>query len=134
MLGEKIGESTGQSVPPRVLHVPGGFPKMEISSRGAGKLLGIDTTENITYEVTMRADGTVYGQGVGLVMGKGGEAAQLEGHGVGTLKPGGGVSWRGAFFYHSTASAWKRLNAVAVVFEAEIDAAGNSKVTQFEWR
>jgi hypothetical protein len=134
MLGEKIGESTGQTTSQRILQVQGGFPKMEISSRGTGKLLGVDTMENITYEVTMRADGTVYGEGVGLVMGKGGEAAQFQGQGVGTMKPGGGVSWRGSFFYHSTSSAWKRLNAVAVVFEAEIDAQGNSKVQQFEWK
>ena len=134
MLGEKIGESTGTTTSQRILQVQGGFPKMEINARGAGKLLGVETQEHITYEVTMRADGTLYGEGVGLVMGKAGEAAQFQGHGVGTMKPGGGVSWRGAFFYHSTSSAWKRLNSIACVFEAEIDAQGNSKVQQFEWK
>jgi len=134
MLGEKIGENTGTTVSQRVLANPGGFPKMEIIGRSTGKLLGVETTDNITYEVTLRADGSVYGQGIGIVMGKGGEAAQYEGYGVGTMKPGGGVSWRGSFFFHSTASAWKKLNSVAAVFEAEIDGAGNSRVVLFEWK
>ena len=56
----------------------------------------------------MRPDGTLYGEGVGLVMGQGGEAASYVGQDVGTMQSGGSVSWRGAFYYQTQSAAWKR--------------------------
>ena len=67
----------------------------------------------------MRPDGTVYGEGQGIVMGKSGEIAAWIGQGVGTFKKDGAVSYRGAIYYQTTVPAWQRLNSVACVFEYE---------------
>ena len=82
MLGDQIGEETGKVLARRVL--PGeGRPKVEVSTQTTGKLLGIDTRSMVTYTATVRSDGSLYGEGQGIVMGKNGEAATLRGAGPG---------------------------------------------------
>ncbi len=133
MLGEKIGEESGKVIVQRVLPAAGGPVKTETSFRGTGTLLGIETTDVGTYDSVMRADGTLFGEGQGIVMGKGGEVATWVGQGVGTLKEGGAVSYRGAIYYQSSSSHLTRLNNRAVLFEYEVDAEGNFRSEYWEW-
>lgn len=134
MLGEKIGDGTGRVTSRRVLPNPGGAPKMETSFEASGKLLGVDEAETGTYWSAVRPDGTVYGEGQGILMGKGGEVASWVGSGVGTIKKDGGVSYRGAIYFQSASAAWSRLNSVASLFEFEVDAQGNSRAQLWEWK
>ena len=46
----------------------------------------------------------------------------------------GGVSFRGAIYLNSTSAKWQRLNAVASLFEYEVDATDNYKATLTEWK
>lgn len=134
MLGEKIGDGTGKVTSRRVLPNSGGAPKMETSFEASGKLLGVDERETGTYWSAVRPDGTVYGEGQGILMGKGGEVASWVGSGVGTIKKDGGVSYRGAIYFQSASAAWLRLNSVAALFEFEVDAQGNSRAQLWEWK
>jgi hypothetical protein len=134
MLGEKIGETSGKVTARRVLENPGGGPKMETSIEASGRLYGVEETETGTYWSTVRPDGSLFGEGRGIVMGKGGEVATWVGQGVGTIKKDGGVSYRGSLCYQTSTSAWSRLNNTAVVFEYELDAQGASKSQHWEWR
>ena len=134
MLGEKIGEEKGKVTLQRVLPNPGGGPTMETSFQATGSLLGVNTSDTGTYVATMRADGTLFGEGQGIVMGKGGEAATWCGQGVGTLKKDGAVSFRGAIYFQSASPAWARLNSLAVVYEYETDPQGNTKSQNWEWK
>jgi hypothetical protein len=134
MLGDKIGEATGKVTARRVLPNPGGGPKIETSFEATGTLLGVAEAEIGTYWSVMRPDGTLYGEGQGVLMGKGGEHATWIGQGVGTLKKDGGVSYRGAIYCQTTSSPWSRLNGVAVVFEFEVDAQGTSRAQLWEWK
>jgi hypothetical protein len=134
MLGEKIGEEAGKVISRRVLANPGGGPKMEVSFQATGSLLGVSTTDTGTYVAVMRPDGTLFGDGQGIVMGKAGEAATWCGQGVGTLKKDGSVSYRGAIYFQSASPAWVKLNSQAVVFEYEVDAQGNTKAQDWEWK
>jgi hypothetical protein len=134
MLGEKIGESTGKVTSQRVLPNPGGGPKMETSFQASGKLLGVDETETGTYWAVVRSDGTLFGEGQGVIMGKEGDMATWVGQGVGTIGKGGAVSYRGAIYYQSASPKWSRLNSVASVFEFEVDAQGNSRSQLWEWK
>src|SRR5436190_23185080 len=52
---------------------------------------------------------------------------------TGKLLEGGAVSYRGASYY-SDSPNFRRLNAVAVVFEYSADADGNSKSKAWEWK
>ncbi len=134
MLGEKIGAETGKVTSQRVLPNPGGGPKMETSFQATGKLLGVSTTSTGTYWSVVRPDGSVYGEGQGIGMGKGGESATWVGQGVGKVKKNGSVSYRGAVYYQTSARKWARLNSVAAVFEYEVDAQGNSSSQIWEWK
>src|SRR3990172_6912065 len=134
MQGEKIGESSGKVTSRRVLPNPGGGPKMEASFEVSGRLLGVEDKETGTYWSVVRPDGSLYGEGQGIIMGKGGEVATWVGQGVGTIKKDGGVSYRGAVYYQTSTPAWSRLNSVAGIFEFEIDAQGGSRSQLWEWK
>ena len=134
MLGEKIADETNKTTSQRVLSVEGGLAKMETTAQGKGTMLGVDYHSQVTYTGQLRADGTLFGEGKGIMMGKGGEAATFVASGVGKFTQSGGVSWRGAFFFQSGHAKWTRLNSIATMFEYEVDAEGNGKGSLHEWR
>lgn len=134
MQGEKIGESSGKVTSRRVLPNPGGAPKMETSFENAGKLLGVDEQEIGTYSSIVRPDGSLYGEGQGVIMGKDGDMASWVGQGVGTIKKDGAVSYRGAVYYQTASPKWTRLNSVAGIFEYEVDPQGNTRSQLWEWK
>jgi hypothetical protein len=133
MLGEQIGEETGKVIVRRVISVEGGT-KVEVTTQSTGKLLGVETRNTVTYCAGIRPDGSLYGEANGLIVGKGGEQASFKAAGVGKLVDGGAVSYRGASYYYSDSPNFRRLNAVAVVFEYSADAEGNTKSKSWEWR
>ena len=132
MLGEKIAEGIGQVIGQRVLTVDG-LPKMEISFRDAGVLLGVNAQNVGTYWSELRPNGSFYGEGQGVVMGDNGETATWKGSGVGVMHENGTTKYRGAIYYQTTATKWQRLNKVAVVYEFDVDKDGNTKGIQSEW-
>ncbi len=133
MLGEQIGEETGKVTSRRVISVDGGT-KVEVTLQGTGKLLGVETRINVTYVAGIRPDGSLYGDGQGLVIGKGGEQATWKGAGAGKLLEGGAGSYRGAVYYSSDSPNFRRLNTVAVIYEYSADADGNTKSKLWEWQ
>ena len=134
MVGDKIGEESGKVTSQRVLPNPGGGPKMETSFQASGMLLGVHHTATVTYWSVVRPDGTVYGEGQGIAMGREGEQATYVGQGVGTIKKDGSVSYRGAVYYQTSSPKWIRLNSVAAIFEYEVDAQGNTRAQIWEWK
>ena len=134
MLGDKIGDSTGKITARRVLPNLGGGPKIETSFEASGAVFGVAETEIGTYWSVPRPDGSLYGEGQGVIMGKGGEVATWVGQGVGTLRADGAVSYRGAIYYQTSSAAWSRLNGAAAVFEFDVDAEGNSRAQLWEWK
>jgi hypothetical protein len=133
MLGEQVGEETGKVTVRRVISVDGAT-KVEVTTQATGKLLGIETRSNVTYCAEIRQDGSLYGEGQGLIVGKGGEQATWKGQGVGRLLDGGAVSYRGALYLYSHSAKLSRLNTVAAVYEYEADADGNTKSKFWEWK
>jgi hypothetical protein len=134
MLGEKIGGAAGKVTSQRVLPNPSGGPKMETSFQSKGTLMGTDITETGTYWSIVRPDGTLYGEGQGVVTAKDGKMATWIGEGVGTMKKDGGASYRGAVYYQTSFARWSRLNKIAAVFEYEVDGQGNSQSEIWEWK
>ena len=134
MLGEKIGEMSGKITSQRVLSVADGSLKMESSFQATGTVLGVTVKEIGTYSTVFRQDGTQYGQGEGVMMLSDGKTATWTGHGVGTTNKDGTASYRGSIYYQSTPQEWSRLNKVAVLFEYEIDAEGNTHSQYWEWK
>ena len=134
MLGEKIGEGSGKVISQRVLPSPGGQPKMETTFQGSGKLMGLVSNETGTYSAELRADGTLFGQGQGLVMSPQGETASWTGQGVGLPQKDGSIKYRGAIYFDSKSPTWSRLTSVAALFEFEVNAQGHTHGQLFEWK
>src|SRR5438105_729044 len=67
MLGDKIGEESGQVIGTRVLASDTG-PKLETTFQMQANLLGVEGTDIGTYWSVLRPDGTLYGEGNGVVM------------------------------------------------------------------
>lgn len=134
MVGEKIGEVSGALVVQRVLPSEPGTPKMEVTQKGSGTLLGVPFQESGTYWSKLRPDGTLYGEGNGVYMGDGGALATWVGQGTGTIAADSSVEYRGAIYLYSTSDAWKRLNSVATLFEYRVDADGNYNAEFWEWK
>ena len=133
MLGEQVGEGKGKRTSRRVLCVDNGF-KVEVAFESVGKLLDIDIQEIGTYWSGSRPDGSLYGEGQGVVIGQDGSMATWKGQGVGKFVGGGAVSYRGAVYYSSASPKLARLNTVAAVFEFEVDAEGNTHSKLWEWK
>ena len=135
MLGEQIGQETGQITGMRVLPGNGGGPKVEVSFQASGTLLGVHGTNMGTYVSVTRPDGTLFGEGQGVVMTEDGEMVAWQGAGVGRFTGHGtAVSWRGATYYQTTSERLSRLNGVAGVFEYETDESGKSEDKTYEWK
>ena len=134
MLGEKIGEISGKVTMQRVLANLGGYPKMETSFQASGSVLGTTVKDTGTYSTVFRADGTQYGEGQGVMITKDGKTATWTGHGVGAMKKDGTATYRGAIYFQTMPAKLSRLNKVAVLFEYEVDAEGNTHSEYWEWK
>ena len=132
MLGEQIGETRGKRLVRRVLSSD---PlRVEVTFEDSGKILGIDINGFGTYSAQARPDGTIYGEGEGAYITKDGESVTCKGSGLGRLKEGGAVSYRGILYWRTTSQKLTRLNATAVVFEYEVDTKGDTSMKFWEWK
>jgi hypothetical protein len=132
MLGELIYQGSGKRIVRRVLSTEP--VKVEVTFEGGGKVLGVEAMEIATYTSVIRSDGTIYGEGVGVLMTTAGDSITWKGAGVGTFKERGAVSYRGAVYYHTASPKLSRLNTVAGVFEFESDESGNIQSKVWEWK
>lgn len=132
MLGEQIGEEKGRITARRVLATDPA--RVEVSAETEGTLLGVATRTIISYQSQLRPDGSVYGEGQGVVMAKDGDVATWKGQGVGIFGENGAISYRGAVYYESDSPKFARLNSIACVYEYAVDAEGNTSAKLYEWR
>lgn len=107
---------------------------METAFQAMGKLLEIDVVDRVTYSAVMRPDGTLYGEGQGVTMSAGGDAASYVGQGMGRFGPGGSVSFRGAVYYQSALGKLASLNSTVGVYEYEADGNGSTRIQTWAWK
>jgi hypothetical protein len=132
MLGEQIYSAEGKRTARRVLSIQP--VNVEVSFEDAGKLAGVDGMNIGTYTSIARADGTLLGEGMGVFATAEAGLVTWKGSGVGTVKTGGALSYRGSICFEATSSKLSRLNSVAGVFEFDVDAAGNTRTKIWEWK
>jgi hypothetical protein len=135
MLGEQIGEETGQITGMRVLPDEGEGSRVEVSFQTNGMLLGAHVTSLGTYNSVTRPDGTLFGEGQGVTITEDGETAAWRGQGVGRLTGHGmATAFRGAIYFQTASSRLARLNGIAVVYEHEADESGKTADKSYEWK
>jgi len=118
----------------RVLSVAEGGLKVESSFGATGTLLDAKVKETGTYFTVVRPDGTLYGEGQGVMILQDRKMATWTGHGVGVTKEDGKSSYRGTIYFQTMPPQWSRLNTVGVLFEYEIDEEGNTRSEYWEWK
>ena len=132
MLGDQLGESKGKRTVRRVLSID---PlTVEVSFEDSGHMLGVATNGMGTYTSVARPDGSIAGEGQGVMMTPDGEGITWKGSGVGKFGPGGSVSYRGMLYYRTPSQKLARLNNACGVFEYDVDPAGNTTSKVWEWK
>lgn len=132
MLGNKIGESTGKRIVRRILSTDP--PTAEVSFEDSGTMAGVATTGSGTYTSVIRPDGSIFGQGQGLIITADGESILWTGTGLGKFGAGGAVSYRGMLFYQTASQKLASLNNSCGAFEFETDASGGTTSAVWEWK
>ena len=82
----------------------------------------------------IRPDGTIHGEGQGLIVTQDGDGITWTGTGLGTFGAGGSISYRGMLFYRTDSAKMSRLNNMSAAFEFEVDGAGNTSSRIWEWK
>jgi len=134
-----VYESKGMITGQRVLEV-NPLPKIETSFVENDSFKGgnITASETGTYSSVLRPDGTLYGEGQGIITTKGGEVATWTGQGIGRFMPDGKVVFHGSLFFstpNSSASGKLAfLTNMVGIFNYEIDQGGKTTSTVWEWK
>lgn len=134
MLGDLIGEFKGKISGYRVTDILASGPKVEVSFKQAGKLLGVDAVDMATYWSIMPAPYVMYGEGSGVVRSMSGEMACYRATGTAKMTKGSMPVWRGVLYFQSPTPKWGVFNGSAVVYEYEVDANDNTHVKLWEWK
>jgi len=135
MLGEQIGEETGQITGTRVLPDEGAGPKVEVSFQSSGTTLGVHGNNMGTYVSVARPDGTLFSDGQGIVMTDDSEVVTWRGQGVGRMTGHGmAASWRASIYGQTTSERLARINTIAGVIEFEVDESGKLSSRSWEWK
>ena len=116
----------------RVLSTDGGT-KVEVSFESNGKLLGVSTRAQSpipppsgqTEASTAKPENS---------RGQRRRPGHVRGPRSRQILDGGGVSYRGAQYFYGDTPKLSGLNRIAVVFEYEADAEGNTKTKLLEWK
>lgn len=132
MLGELLGENTGKRIVRRVLGT--NPPKVEVSFEDSGTMLGVATNGFGTYTSVVRADGSILGDGQGIMSTADGELMSWTGSGQGKFGPGGSISYRGILYFQTASQKLARLNSAPGVFEYETDPDGKTRNKVWEWK
>jgi hypothetical protein len=132
MIGELISETTGRRIVRRVLSDDPA--RVEVSFEDSGKAFGAQTTGFGTYTSTIRADGSIFGEGQGIMSTQDGEGIAWKGTGIGKFGPNGSVSYRGMLFFHTPSQKLSHANNVCGAFEYEVDPKGNTTSKVWAWK
>ena len=132
MLGDLIGEGKGRRIVRRILSTEP--PTAEVTFESAGTVLGVGAKETGTYTSELRPDGSIFGDGQGLMITNDGDTITWARSGLGKFGPGGSVSYRGMIYYRTTSQKLALLNNCCGAFEFETDADGNTSGKVWEWK
>src|SRR3954465_400731 len=108
MLGKQLGETKGKRIVRRALSTEP--PSVEVSFEDSGTMLGVAVTGFGTYTSSVSADGSIHGEGQGVMTTVDGEMIMWKGSGAGKFGAGGAVSYRGMLFYRTPSTKLAALN------------------------
>jgi hypothetical protein len=132
MLGGEISQGKGKRTARRVLATDPHY-KVEVSFEEAVTLLGQEGMDIGTYVAWGKPDGTLHGEGEGIIALADGDMVSWKGLGAGKFGPGGAVRYVGALTFSTASAKLGKLNSVAGAFEFEVAADGQTQSKIWEW-
>ncbi len=86
------------------------------------------------YRSETRADGTVYGEGNGVLTTADGDVINMRGTAAAkSVGEDGSIAYRGIVCFHTDSETYAALNGGTGVFEYNVDSDGVTKATVWEW-
>jgi hypothetical protein len=128
MLGSHVGSISGPTSMKSISAV-NGMPTFETTASGlSGNLAGAEVTSFATYNATMRADGSFYGEcpNAGVIMTADG-VATFRATGIGHPTAEGGFAFKGVAYFEAHAASLASLNGKAVVYDWDVSPDGTAQ-------
>jgi hypothetical protein len=133
-LGELVLEDSGQITGIRVLSTDASGTTLELNLQLSGTIRGIGQNTLWTYTMLQRPDGSLYGQGNGVLTTVNGDVIHLIGSGSGKANPGGTVRFCTMLHPHGATGQNADLNAIGLAGEYEVAADGTATNKCWEWK
>ena len=134
-LGDLVIDETGTVTGIRVLSNDASGSKLEISLRTTGTIRGVAQSTLWTYSQLIRPDGSIYGEGEGVMTTQDGDVIQLKGSGSGQAEaPGGTINFRTMLHAHTASAKYADLNSIGLVGNYAAAADGSSVNKNWEWK
>ena len=134
-LGDLVLEETGTVTGIRVVSNDASGTKLEVCLRATGTIRGTAESTLWTYWQLIRPDGSIYGQGDGVMTTQDDDVLQLTGNGSGQApSPGDPTKFRTMLHVHTAAAKYADLNSVGLVGNYEVTADGNAVNQCWEWK
>ena len=130
MLGDVLVQETGTVMGQTELSEN----KVEVKLTTNGQIMGADQSSEWTYWSETRADGTVYGEGTGVMTTADGDRIDMSGAGSAkSVGEDGSLAYRGAVHFHTDSEKYASLNGGVGVFEYNVGPDGSATSTMWEW-
>ena len=133
-LGELVLDDTGQITGTRVLSTDTTGTTLELNLQLTGTIRGVAHTTMWTYTTVTRPDGSIYGQGTGVLTTVNGDVVHLIGHGSGKANPGSSVRFLTMLHAHGATGQNTDLNNIGLVGEYEVTVDGTATNKCWEWK
>ena len=133
-LGELVLEDSGQITGIRVLSTDASGTTLELNLQLSGTIRGVGQNTLWTYTMLQRPDGSLYGQGNGVLTTVNGDVIHLIGAGSGKANPGGTVRFCTMLHPHGATGQNADLNAIGLAGEYEVAADGTATNKCWEWK
>ena len=133
-LGELVLEDSGQITGIRVLSTDASGTTLELNLQLSGTIRGVDQNTLWTYTMLQRPDGSLYGQGNGVLTTVNGDVIHLIGSGSGKANPGGTVRFCTMLHPHGATGQNADLNGIGLAGEYEVAADGTATNKCWEWK
>lgn len=133
-LGELVLEDSGQITGIRVLSTDASGTTLELNLQLSGTIRGVGQNTLWTYTMLQRPDGSLYGQGNGVLTTVNGDVIHLIGSGSGKANPGGTVRFCTMLHPHGATGQNADLNGIGLAGEYEVAADGTATNKCWEWK
>ena len=109
--------------------------KVEICAQGVGTIRGVAETSMYTYTQLQRPDGSIYGEGRGIITTKDGDVIVVTATGSGKVPaPGGAIKFRTMVHVQSAPAKYADLQGIGLAGEYDVQPDGGATHKCWEWK